>query len=152
MEEMGGTMTEDRIGMMMMMVVHTNILQEERNHLSGYCFSSLIWNFTNLTSNVRKGVLEIFWREFNEVDEHQLFFGRQRYTVNGVLAFLNIFTSVFLKMQISGGFLLYCFLFSLLLFSPIFRQKYVLLYFSSGEVDYRTQIRVPHGGFIICQS
>ena len=43
---------------MMMMVVPAQIFQQEANHLSGYCFPSLISNFTNLTSDVSKGVLD----------------------------------------------------------------------------------------------
>ena len=43
------------------------------------------------------------------------------------------------------------FLFWLFLFSPILFHQSVLRYFSSVEVDYRPQIRIPHGGFVIYQ-
>ena len=42
---------------MMMMVVPTQLFQQEINHLSGYCFPSMIGKSTNLTSDVSKGVL-----------------------------------------------------------------------------------------------
>ena len=56
-DERGDMMTEDRSDMMMM-VVPTHIFQKETNHLSGYCFPSLIRKFTKLTYDVCKGVLD----------------------------------------------------------------------------------------------
>ena len=41
-----------------MMVVSTQLFLQEMNHLSGYCFPSLISNFTKLTYDVCKGVLD----------------------------------------------------------------------------------------------
>ena len=81
-ENRGGMITEERSDMMMMVVVPTQIFQQETNHLSGYCFPSLISNFKNLTSNVWKGVLGYFWIEVNDVDEHQLFGGRWLLTMS----------------------------------------------------------------------
>ena len=50
--------TEERSDMMMMMmVVPTQIFQQETNHLSGYCFPSMVRNFTNRTPDVSKVVL-----------------------------------------------------------------------------------------------
>ena len=70
-------MTEERIGMMIMMVVPTHIFQKETNHLSGYFLPSLIRKFSKLTSDVCKGVLYDFRRDVNKVDEHRFFGGRQ---------------------------------------------------------------------------
>ena len=53
-------MTEDMSDMMMIIVVPTHILQQETNHLSGYCFPSMIRHFTKLTSDVCKVVLDDF--------------------------------------------------------------------------------------------
>ena len=145
-------MTQERSDMMMMMVVPNNNFQEVRNPIYGYFPSSLIRNSAKLTSNLWKGALDDCWREVNEVDDYPLFSGRQRYTVRGVLAFMNIYRSFFFKMQLSGGCLLCCFLCCPLLLSPILRQQSILRYFSSGEVDSHTQIRVTHGGLIIYQS
>ena len=50
-------MTEERIDMMTM-VVSNQLFQQEINHLSGYCFPSLIRKFTKLTSDVSKVVLD----------------------------------------------------------------------------------------------
>ena len=56
-EERGGMMTEERSDVMMM-VVPTHIFQKEANHLSGYYFLYLIRKFTNITSDVYKGILD----------------------------------------------------------------------------------------------
>ena len=53
-------MTEERSEIMMMVVVPTHIFQQETNHLSGYCFPSMIRHFTKLTSDVCKVVLDDF--------------------------------------------------------------------------------------------
>ena len=45
---------------MMMMLKPTQIFQQETNHLSGYCFPSMIRHFTKLTSDVCKVVLDDF--------------------------------------------------------------------------------------------
>ena len=58
-EDRCGMMIEERSDMMMM-VVPTQIFQQEMNHLSGYCFPYLIRKFTKLTSDVCKGVLDDF--------------------------------------------------------------------------------------------
>ena len=50
-------MAEERCDMMMMMVLPTQHFQQEMNHISGYCLLYLIRKFTNITSNVLKGVL-----------------------------------------------------------------------------------------------
>ena len=71
-------MTEERSDLITMVVVPTHIFRQETNHLSGYCFPYLISNFTNLTSNVSKGVLGDCLREFNKVDEYRFFGGRRR--------------------------------------------------------------------------
>ena len=68
-EDRGGIIIEERSDMMMV-VVPTHIFQQETNHLSAYCFPSLIKKFTKLTYDVSKGVLGDFRREVNEVDEH----------------------------------------------------------------------------------
>ena len=125
--------------------------QQEMNHLSGYCFPSMIRKFANLTSNMRKGILDGFWIEVNEVDENWFFGGRQQKTVHGVLEFVKSFRFLLLKMQLSGGCLLCCFLFCLLLFSPILVYHSVLRYFSSGKIYSRAWIMVPHVGFIFYQ-
>ena len=52
-------MIEERIDIMMV-VVPTQIFQQEINHLSGYCFPSLIRKFTKLTSDVSKVVFGDF--------------------------------------------------------------------------------------------
>ena len=49
-------MTNDRSDVMMM-VVPTQLFQQEINHLSGYCFLSMIMESTNLTYDVSKDVL-----------------------------------------------------------------------------------------------
>ena len=41
----------------MMMVVPTQIFQQETNNLYGYCLPSMIIKFANLTYNVLEGVL-----------------------------------------------------------------------------------------------
>ena len=50
-------MTGERIDIMMMVVVPTQIFEEETNNLYGYCFPSLVRKFTNLTSDEYKVVL-----------------------------------------------------------------------------------------------
>ena len=42
----------------MMMVVPTQIFQQETNHLYGYCLPSLIIKLTKITSDVCKGFLD----------------------------------------------------------------------------------------------
>ena len=69
-------MTEDRVGMMIMLVP-THIFKKETNHLSVYSLPSMISNFAKHTSNVCKFVLADYCREVDEVDEHQFFGGRQ---------------------------------------------------------------------------
>ena len=49
--------TEER-GDMMLVVVPTMVLTSSEKYLPGYCFPSLIWKLTNLTSEVCKGLLE----------------------------------------------------------------------------------------------
>ena len=51
-------MTNDRSDVMMM-VVPTQLFQQEMNYLSGHCFPSLIRKFNKLTSDVFKGVLDV---------------------------------------------------------------------------------------------
>ena len=58
-EEMGEIMTEDMGYTVMMVMVPTQVLTSRPNNLSGYCFHSMICNFTNLTSNVLKGNLGV---------------------------------------------------------------------------------------------
>ena len=50
-------MIGERIDIMMMVVVPTQIFEQETNHLYGYCIPSLVRKFTKLTSDVCKGVL-----------------------------------------------------------------------------------------------
>ena len=69
-EERGGTITEERSAIMMMVVVPTHIFQQETNRIYGYCFPSLIRNFNKLTSKVCKGLLGDCYRDVNEVDEN----------------------------------------------------------------------------------
>ena len=57
-EERGGIKTEERFDMMMMMVVPNQIFQQEIINIFGYCFPSLIRNFTKFTSDVCKVVLD----------------------------------------------------------------------------------------------
>ena len=61
------------------------------------------------------------------------------------------FGSLLLKLQLSGGCLLFCLLFCSFLFSSIISHQSVLQYFISGEVDYQTIIRVPTVCFIFYQ-
>ena len=49
-------------------------------------------------------------------------------------------------MKVSCGYLLCCYVFCLLFFSPILINLHTLCHFNSGEVDYRSRIRVPPGG------
>ena len=77
-ENRGGMTTEDNIDIMMMVVVPTQILIARKKNLSGYCLPSLISQFTNIASDVCKGVLDFFLIKVNEVGEHGLFGGRQR--------------------------------------------------------------------------
>ena len=52
--------TEERCDIMMMMVVPTQILQQEINYFFGYCFHSLIRKFTKFISYVCNVVLDYF--------------------------------------------------------------------------------------------
>ena len=143
---------------MMMMVVPTQLFQQEINHLSGYCFPSMIGKSTNITSDVSKGVLYDCWIEVNEVVEHRFFSGRLQYTVDGVFVFMKISTSLLLKMHLLDGCLLCffrflcCSIFCLFLFSPAIIHQSALHYFSSCELYSWTRMRVHHGGLIIYQS
>ena len=51
-----------------------------------------------------------------------------------------------------GSCLIFCYIFCLFLFSPILSHQSALRYFGSGDVDYRTRIRVLPSGFIIYKS
>ena len=55
-----------------------NFFKQEINHLSGYCFPSLMRKFAKLTSDVWKSVLDDCWREVNDVYEHRLLGGRKK--------------------------------------------------------------------------
>ena len=57
-----------------------------------------------------------------------------------------------LKTKLSGGFILCCLIFCLLLLSTILIHQSVLRYFISSKVDARTRNRVLPGGYIIIQS
>ena len=59
------------------------------------------------------------------------------------------FRSLLLKMQLLGGRILCCFLFCLLLLSPILSHQYALRFFISGEVDSWNLIRFISGGYTI---
>ena len=58
MEERGGMVTDEMSDMMMMIVVPSHIFQQKTNHLSDYCFTSLIRMFTIFNSGVCKGILD----------------------------------------------------------------------------------------------
>ena len=57
-EDIGGIITEDRCDMMMMMEVPNQIFQKEINNIFGYCFPSMIRNFTRFAYDVCKVVLD----------------------------------------------------------------------------------------------
>ena len=65
---------------------------------------------------------------------------------------MKTFISFLSKMQIQVAVFFAVSFFSLFLSFPIIRHQSALRYFSSGEADSRTRIRVPPGGFIIYQS
>ena len=55
-------------------------------------------------------------------------------------------------MNLSCGFILFCFFFLLFLFYPIISHLYSLCHFNSGEVYYRSRITIsPSGGILIYQ-
>ena len=66
---------------MMLVVVPNMLLNRAFNlriiYLPENCFPSMIWEVTNLTSEVCKGILDGFRREVNKFNQHILFTGRR---------------------------------------------------------------------------
>ena len=109
---------------------------------------SLIWEVSHISSEVDKDSLEgVVW-EANEGYEHGFFIGI-RYVVHAVLGFLKIFRLILLKINLSGRFLLCCFLYRLFFLSSIFSHHPEFSYFFSSSVYSWSWIRViPRGDFL----
>ena len=139
--------TEERSDMMMMMVVPNHKV------IISLANVSLLWLeiSPSLPPMCEKESLAIVEERLTRLMNINYLAGDNDIHVHGVLKFLNIFTSIF-EDATFGWLSYFMFPFFLFLFSPITSKNSALRYFWSGEVDSSTQIRVPHGGFIIYQS